>query len=413
MRKRMKYVRYMLQRRRRLGEFHLMVPEQRVFDNQSHMDSFRMNPTRFQNLLEKIGARLHHKKTHRDPIGPAERLAVTLKFLATGIEQKHLANYVRMGRSTLCYIVRETCQAIWDVLQPEVLKVPGHEDWLNIADCFDKRWDFPHCIGAIDGKHVVIQAPALSVSTYFNYKHQHSIVLMAVCDGRYRFTLVDIGAAGRNSDGGIFAHSPMGMAMENGSLDIPKPCPLTESESQPFPYVFVGDEAFPLKNFLMRPFPGRDVGPMTGEKYEKNIYNYRLSRARRIIVNTFGIWSARWRIFKRPIIAATESVELYIKATICLHNWLRVSDCSESPDNDQYCPSVYTDTENEDGSPANDGQWRTDAAYALRNLTQTGSNMYTRDACDIRNNFKQYFVSEAGSVPWQEQYIRRGSIPDH
>ncbi|KAJ8046482.1 Protein ALP1-like [Holothuria leucospilota] len=284
------------------------------------MDSFRMNPTRFQNLLEKIGARLHHKKTHRDPIGPAERLAVTLKFLATGIEQKQLANYFRMGRSTLCYIVRETCQAIWDVLQPEVLK------------------DFPHCIGAIDGKHVVIQAPALFGSTYFNYKHQHSIVLMAVCDGRYRFTLVDIGAAGRNSDGGIFANPPMGIAMENGSSDIPKPCPLTESESQPFLYVFVGDEAFSLKNYLKRPFPGRDVGPMTGEKYEKNIYNYRLSRAKRIIENTFGIWSAHWRIFNRPIIAATESVELYIKATICLHNWLRVLDCSESPDKDQYLP---------------------------------------------------------------------------
>ena len=57
--------------------------------------------------------------------------------------------------------------------------------------------DFPHCAGALDGKHVVIQAPTKSGSLFFNYKKSFSIVLLALCDASYQFTAVDIGKASR------------------------------------------------------------------------------------------------------------------------------------------------------------------------------------------------------------------------
>lgn len=102
-----------------------------------------------------------------------------------------------VGHSTVHYIIKETAQAIWDALADDYLKPPFcKEDWLHIAEEFYDMWNFPHCIGAIDGKHIQIQAPPKSGSKYFNYKKTFSIVLMACCDAKYNFTLIDIGAYG-------------------------------------------------------------------------------------------------------------------------------------------------------------------------------------------------------------------------
>ena len=68
--------------------------------------------------------------------------------------------------------------------------------WKKVARGFEEKWNFPHCIGAIDGKHVVIQAPANSGSMFFNYKKSFSIVLLAVCNSNYEFSMVDIGGQG-------------------------------------------------------------------------------------------------------------------------------------------------------------------------------------------------------------------------
>nr|XP_012234570.1 PREDICTED: uncharacterized protein LOC105679237 [Linepithema humile] len=96
----------------------------------------------------------------------------------------------RVGLNTVSKIISETCTAIWDVLSDQ--------------EEFETLWNFPHCIGAIDEKHIELQAPPHSGSTFYNYKGTHSIVLLAVADANCCFTIVDIGAEGRRSDGGIF-----------------------------------------------------------------------------------------------------------------------------------------------------------------------------------------------------------------
>ena len=88
---------------------------------------------------------------------------------------------------------------------------------------FNDKWNFPHCLGAIDGKHVLIQAPARSGSNFFNYKKCFSIVLLAVCNANYEFTLVDIGEAGRQSDGGVYSSSNLGQAIDQNILTFPEP----------------------------------------------------------------------------------------------------------------------------------------------------------------------------------------------
>lgn len=60
------------------------------------------------------------------------------------------------------------------------------------------------------------------------------------------FVLVDIGAYGRNSDGGVLAHSAFGKALSDGRLGIPQDMPLPYTTNPNMPFVMVGDEAFPL-----------------------------------------------------------------------------------------------------------------------------------------------------------------------
>jgi hypothetical protein len=55
-----------------------------------------------------------------------------------------------MGRSTICYILRETCEAIWRALQGQYVKVPtNEEEWIGVSKQFEKIWNFPNCIGII------------------------------------------------------------------------------------------------------------------------------------------------------------------------------------------------------------------------------------------------------------------------
>lgn len=197
--------------------------------------------------------------------------------------------------------------------------MPSSEaEWDNIAREFMEKWNFPNCLGALDGKHVVVQAPFKSGSYYYNYKNTHSVVLMALVNANYKFTYVDVGSNGRVSDGGIFRECSLNRSIEAKSLSVPSPKSLPGRVMR-IPYVIVGDEAFPLKEYLMKPYPQR-----TGLDEGQRIFNYRLSRARRIVENAFGILCNRFRVILRsPILLSPEKVEKTVLCCCTLHNFLR------------------------------------------------------------------------------------------
>ena len=128
------------------------------------------------------------------------------------------------------------------------------------------------------------------------------------------FTLPDIGEAGRQIDAGIYNNSKLGMAIDRNSLNIPEP---TKPLLRKFPLVFVAYEAFALKLFLLRLFPKRN-----DFNFHKRIFNYRLSRARQVVKNTFGILASRFRIFRRSIIGKTGDIKSATKTDVILHNFL-------------------------------------------------------------------------------------------
>ncbi|XP_008179595.1 uncharacterized protein LOC103308274 [Acyrthosiphon pisum] len=115
---------------------------------------------------------------------------------------------------------------------------PQKEDWERIANEFWEIWNFQNCIGALDGKHVVIEAPPNTGSLYINYKKTFSIVLLALVDAQYKFTVVDIGAFGKNSDRGILSHSNFGKALEKNKLNIPNNRALPGTNEK-LPYVII------------------------------------------------------------------------------------------------------------------------------------------------------------------------------
>ena len=103
-----------------------------------------------------------------------------------------LATRFRLGNSTVQEIIKNTCDAIWEELAPTELKPPTTEDWKRIESRFAQRWNFPNCVDALGGKHIVIQAPNNSGSMFYNYKGTFSVVLMALVDADYKFKYVDI-----------------------------------------------------------------------------------------------------------------------------------------------------------------------------------------------------------------------------
>nr|CAI5865361.1 unnamed protein product [Callosobruchus analis] len=94
-----------------------------------------------------------------------------LKYLAAGCSFKALAFSFRMRASTVGTIIKEVCAALWEVLQPLHMKQHTTADFIRIPEEYNRLWDFPNFIGALDDKHVRIRCPSHSGSMFFNYKH--------------------------------------------------------------------------------------------------------------------------------------------------------------------------------------------------------------------------------------------------
>lgn len=245
---------------------------------------------------------------------------------------------------------------------------PTEEDFKNIADNFWNKWQFPNCIGCIDGKHIRIRKPAKSGSMYYNYKHFCSIGLLAVTDANYKFIMVNVGSYGKESDAGVFEHCPFRHALESGQIPLPEESSLPGSTITT-PYVFLGDEAFPLTEFLMRPFPRAQLQ----EGGESDAFNYRLCRARMVVECSFGHIASRFRILNKSIETNVENAVHIVKAITLLHNI--ISDLEGVPNFEAATCSI-------------------DAHFNARNRIRPSRryNSSSKKAINIRKKFCRFFT---------------------
>ncbi|XP_057302861.1 uncharacterized protein LOC130637024 [Hydractinia symbiolongicarpus] len=198
---------------------------------------------------------------------------------------------------------------------------------------------------------------------------------MAVCDVDYKFLLVDIGDSGHQSDAGL-----------------PQPRYFRGYDEVNFPYVFVGDEALPLKINLVKPYPHNLLND------GRRIFNYRLSRARRVIENTFGICASRFRIFRRSINGTVKHATEITKAAVALHNFLM-------DDRKMYCPSGFGDCVT--NGMLKEGSWRDEENFqgALLDIKRVPLNNFTLQAKEVRDSFCEYFMTDIGCVSWQQNAV--------
>ena len=132
----------------------------------------------------------------------------------------------------------------------------------------------------------------------------------------------------------------------------------------------------------MRPYPGR------GCPADQQIFNYRLSRARRVVENAFGILAGRWRVFHTKLAVRPELAVEIVKASCCLHNALQT----------QSTPSEVANLLQDDQQPHE----------GIANLQGIGNRSGT-DAKRLRNLYKEYFVNYS-PLSWQEARISKGSF---
>ena len=205
----------------------------------------------YQELNQRIPAQFHRDRTlMRDPASPAVKLAVTLRHLATGDSYTTLQYSFRVAMEKL---VPEVCDAITRAYQDQVMQCPTlPEDWLLVESIFRWRGNFPHALGALDGRHIPIRCPQEGGSLFRNYKGFHSIVLLALVDGDAKFLWVDMGAAGSTSDDQIFKHTNLRHKIEDGSIGFPDGESLVTGGTK-VNFFILRDDAFPLKLWLMRP----------------------------------------------------------------------------------------------------------------------------------------------------------------
>ncbi|XP_049307355.1 uncharacterized protein LOC105223765 isoform X2 [Bactrocera dorsalis] len=245
----------------------------------------------FDILLEKVRPKLTKQ---RKAIRAEQRLVLTLRFLATGHSFRDLAFAFRMGRSTVSLIISETCEIIWKELLAEYMPIPTTDRLKTVINDYYRRWKFPNCFGSID-------------------------VLQGVADADKKFVTIEMGGRGKQSDDGTFSGSTLFRLLEADTLNVPLPQALPNSNTI-LPNFLIGDEAYPLKTYLLRPFPRRNLNAKTEN------FNYRLSIARKCIECAFGILTSKWRFLQKAIETTPRTAIILIKCACVLHNFVRERD---------------------------------------------------------------------------------------
>ena len=165
-----------------------------------------------------MGSVIEQKTRFCRPLPAGWKIAINLRYLATGDFYKSLMHSFRVAFNTISLFVPEVCEAIYQIYKDGELKYPSTpQQWREKAQQFGQRWNFHHAVRALDGKLVAIRCPRQEGSKFFNHKGFYSVFMLALVDADYRFLWADVWSNGYCSDAQIFNECQLKQSIMDGT----------------------------------------------------------------------------------------------------------------------------------------------------------------------------------------------------
>ena len=239
------------------------------------------------------------------------RVAICLWRLGTNVEYRTISHLFGVGVSTVYVVLHKLCSSVVNDMTAKYIQIPAEEHLRRIINGFLTKWDFPQCIGAIDGSHIPNIAPKEHSLEYFNRKGYHSVLLRVLIDHEYRFLDIYVCWPGSVQDARILANSTSYRKCESGNF-LPKWDRKLGNTNVPL--VIRGDPDYPLMPWLMKPFSD------TSLTNKQRTFNYQLSRSQVVVENAFGRLKGRWRSLMKRNDCDVKYVPNLVTACCVLHN---------------------------------------------------------------------------------------------
>uniref|UniRef100_A0A8C3HBD3 DDE Tnp4 domain-containing protein n=1 Tax=Chrysemys picta bellii TaxID=8478 RepID=A0A8C3HBD3_CHRPI len=246
-----------------------------VWDDSQWLRNFCMRKGTFMELCDLLSPAPERQNTKmRAALTVEKRVAIALWKLATPDSYRSVGNQFGVGKSTVGAAVMQVAKAITQVLLRKLVTLGNVQ---AIVDGF-AAMGFPNCGGAIDGTHIPILAPEHQATEYINRKGYFSMVLQALVDHKGRLTNINAGWAGRVHDARVFRNNTLFKGLQQGTYFPDQKITVGDVE---MPIVILGDPAYPLMPWLMKPYTG-------SLDRSQELFNYRLRKCRMVVECAFG-----------------------------------------------------------------------------------------------------------------------------
>uniref|UniRef100_A0A3Q3F1G4 DDE Tnp4 domain-containing protein n=1 Tax=Labrus bergylta TaxID=56723 RepID=A0A3Q3F1G4_9LABR len=236
--------------------------------------------------------------------GREVEMLVFLYWLASATSYRVVAEAFAIPTQTVFDLVHKASKRVLAIVK-RVIRFPTAAEMDRVGAGFARLAGsavFARVAGSIDGCHVRVVAPAAHEQAYLNRRLFHSIQFQAICDHRGKFLDVFVGYPGSVHDARVLRHSDVYVHQ----LYPPQAWFLIEDGGYPCiqdPITLITPYQEPVQSPVHRRFNGK------------------LSRARLVVEQAFGIMKTRWRtIFLKAMEVRIPFAVEVITCCAVLHN---------------------------------------------------------------------------------------------